>query len=81
MYSTSKKVKLKKAKANKWLQDHTKISKSFGVLLLIAAFVLSTMLYGIGAGIFVAFILLMTIGGLIVVLSPLLIKATTNARK
>ena len=80
-YSSSKRAKLNHTIIDRWLQDHTKISQPFGVLLLIAAFVLSAKLYGIGAGIFVAFILLMTIGSLIVVLSPLLIKATANARK
>lgn len=77
LYSTSKRAKLNNTKVDLWLQNYTKISKLSGALLLIAAFGLSVILYGIGAGIFVAFILLMTIGSLIVVLSPLLLKTTT----
>lgn len=77
LYSTSKRAKLNNTKVDLWLQNHTKISKLSGVSLLIAAFGLSVILYGIGAGIIVVFILLMTIGSLIVVLSPLLLKTTT----
>lgn len=77
LYSTSKRAKLNNTKVDLWLQNHTKICRPFGILLLIVAFVLSAILYGIGAGIFVAFVLLMTIGSLIVVLSPLLLKTTT----
>lgn len=81
LYSTSKRAKLNNTKIDLWLQDHTKISKLSGALFLIAAFGLSVILYGIGAGIFVALILLMTIGSLIVALSPLLLKKQHNACK
>lgn len=71
LYSTSKKAILNTTKVDVWLQNHPKVSKILGLILIAGSFGLLMNYYGIGAGIFIAFIILITIGGLVIILIPL----------
>ncbi len=74
LYNTSKRAVLNNTKFDLWLQKHRKFSKLAGVVLLLAAHILSCLHYGTAAGIFVALIILMTLGSLIILLFPLMVK-------
>jgi hypothetical protein len=74
LYNTSKKAVLNNTKLDLWLQKHRKFSKLTGVVLLLAAHVLSCLHYGTAAGIFMALIILMTIASVIILLFPLMVK-------
>lgn len=71
-YNTSKKADLNRSDILEiWVQDHHQVSKYIGCLLFIVAVVLSILYFGVGSGIFSFFVILMTVGSLIVLLSPL----------
>ncbi|HBK70953.1 MAG TPA: hypothetical protein DDZ39_04725 [Flavobacteriaceae bacterium] len=74
LYNTSKRAKLNDYIFDKWIQSHQKKSKPIGLLLLISAFIILIQYYGIAVGIFSGFIILMTISGLVIILTPLLCK-------
>ncbi|MGS2741186.1 hypothetical protein [Sinomicrobium sp. M5D2P17] len=72
LYNTSKRAMLSRSlKIEKWMQVHGRESKAVGLSLLFIALVLSVFHYGIGAGIFAFFVILMTLGSLIVIVTPL----------
>lgn len=70
LYSASKRRYLNRL--DKLLQNHAKVSKPIGLLLLISPFILLIRAYGFTAGIFIAIISLITISSLVVILAPLL---------
>lgn len=74
LYNTSKKAKLNITKVDKWLQHYPKISKLISLILITGSFGLLMNYYGIGAGIFISFIILMTIGSMIIIITPLFSK-------
>jgi Mg/Co/Ni transporter MgtE len=73
-YNTSKRAKLNSTKVDRWLQNHTLISAIIGFVSLVYSFGMLINYFGIAAGIFIGFIVLMTIGSLVIVLSPLISK-------
>lgn len=72
LYNTSEKAVLQKDIVSVWLQRNRFFSKIGGICSLLIAFVLLAFEQGIGAGILTGFILLMTVGCLIIILSPLI---------
>ncbi len=72
LYNTSEKALLRKDRVSVWLQRNRSFSKVIGIFCLLVSFALLAMEQGIGAGILTGFILLMTVGCLIVILSPLI---------
>lgn len=72
LYNTSKKAVLQKDRVSVWLQANRGVSKSLGIFCLLISFVLLVIEQGIGTGILTGFILLMTVGSLIIILSPLI---------
>ncbi|WP_146746557.1 hypothetical protein [Sinomicrobium soli] len=71
-YNTSRRAVLSKSlRIEKWLQVHTAESKIAGSCMLFAGLSLSVLYYGTGAGIFAFFVILMTLGSLVVIVSPL----------
>ncbi|MEN7548794.1 hypothetical protein AAG747_12810 [Rapidithrix thailandica] len=71
-YNTSKKADLNRSgKLELWVQNHLQYSKYIGSFLLIVTLVVSIIHFGVGSGIFAFFVTLMTVGSLIIVLSPL----------
>lgn len=71
LYNTSSKVGFNTNSLRIWLKEHVFLSKVGGLLLLIASFYTFTTQYGVGAGIFIALVLLMVISSLIILLFPL----------
>ncbi|MEQ6118913.1 hypothetical protein [Reichenbachiella sp. MALMAid0571] len=71
LYRTSKRVEFKPSKAQRWVYNNTKLTRSVGLVLLLVSFCLLSTHYGIGAGIFMAMIVLMTIASLVIIISPL----------
>ncbi|MCX2679547.1 hypothetical protein OOZ15_06285 [Galbibacter sp. EGI 63066] len=71
LYSTSKRAVLNKAPLDLWLQQKGKFLKPIGIFLLCLAAVLIILDQGFASGLFFWFIILMTLGSLIVLLSPL----------
>lgn len=55
----------------KWFKHHPKPAKATGLLLLIISVVPVVATYGTGSGILMWFISLMTVGSLVILLSPL----------
>jgi len=72
LYTTSKKMDAPRLFGfeNQLLQNKA-VSKIIGLLLLILSCVLTVIVFGLGAGIFLFFINLMTVASLIVLLAPL----------
>ncbi|MGC3945507.1 MAG: hypothetical protein QM762_13490 [Chryseolinea sp.] len=71
LYNSSKRAELRRDAFSVWLQKPARwIAPTAGVLLLVS-FILITTLKGFGAGIFLAFVSVMTTASLIVILSPL----------
>lgn len=73
-YSTSKRAKLNNTKVDIWLQNSPKVANAIGWGCIIGGFYVLIHHLGIGAGIFTAIIILMTVGSLIIVVSPLISK-------
>lgn len=74
LYNTSERALLNTTKVDKCLQKHPKTSSLSGFMLIGCSFGLAMNYYGIGAGTLLTFIVLMTIGSLVVVVSPLISK-------
>lgn len=74
LYNTSSRAILNNTKLDLWLQAHPKFSKPAGLVLILLAHILSGFHYGLAAGIFMALIILMTIGSLTILLIPFLVK-------
>ncbi|MBC9795972.1 hypothetical protein [Sinomicrobium weinanense] len=71
-YQASKKALLSRTlRVEQWMQANRKQSRVVGLLFLLMAVVLSVFYYGFGAGVFAFFVILMTVGSLIVLLAPL----------
>lgn len=72
LYYTSKKTYVSYDKGfEQWIKKNTRSTKYFGLLLLLSAFFVLLLEQAIGSGTLIYFILLMTIGSLIIILSPL----------
>lgn len=76
LYNTSQRAILSKDTFSVWLQGRTLFSKVAGISLLVLSFVLLVIAQGLGTGIFIAFLSLMTCGSLIVLFIPLKSKNT-----
>ena len=72
LYNTSHKAVLQKDRVSVWLQRNRNWSKVIGIFCLLLSFALLVTEQGIGAGILTGCILLMTVGSLIIILSPLI---------
>lgn len=71
-YQTSKKTELHRSeRLARWFGANEKPAKSYGLVLLAMALALSIVQLGIGSGIFAFLCILMLIGSLVVLLSPL----------
>lgn len=71
-YQTSKKALHHRAeKSATWFEQHEKPAKIYGVILLGIALSLSIYQFGVGSGIFAFLGILMLIGSLVVLVSPL----------
>lgn len=71
LYSTSQKAMLSQGVVSKWLQRNRNFARVIGIVCLLLAFILLVFAQGVGAGILTGFIFLMTIGCLVILLSPL----------
>ena len=72
LYSTSKRAKLTlQYDFQKWVIENQKNSKIIGLTLLIVSAILSMFFLGFGAGLFSFLVVIMTIGSLVVLISPL----------
>lgn len=72
LYNTSSRAIInKESNFNKWIQFNPLPGEYLGVGLLIFAYLLFCVVYGIGGGILLATVTLMTIGSLVVLLHPL----------
>ncbi len=72
LYSTSKKTTLRPVlNFEKWIDMSLKSTQVIAISLLFVAYLLSIYLDGMGSGTLLFFIVLMTIGSLIIVLVPL----------
>jgi hypothetical protein len=72
LYNTSNKAVLQKDRVSVWLQYNHGLAKVLGIFFLLASFALLVAEQGIGAGVLTGYILLMTVGSLIIILSPLI---------
>ena len=71
-YNTSKKtVKYDPKKSNIWIDKNIQLTKKTAFILLIISIILNIYLFGFGAGILIFFVILMTLGGLIILLFPM----------
>ena len=72
LYITSEKMDTPKPLGfENQMAQHKSASKIIGIVLLIIACILTVYIFGLGAGIFLFFIYLMTFASLIVLLTPL----------
>lgn len=72
LYNTSKKAQLYTIfKIEKWFQKNERKGKIIGLGLLLIPIIILTLYRGLGAGILIWFILLMTIGSLTIIISPI----------
>lgn len=72
LYNTSKKVKLKRSfLLEEIAQKNPKYSKITGMSLISLALIGSILYWGMGAGIFAFFVVLMTVGSAVVLMAPL----------
>jgi hypothetical protein len=72
LYNTSEKALLRKDRISIWLQRNRSLSKVVGIFCLLTSFALFAMEQGMGAGILTGFILLMTVGSMIIIVFPLI---------
>lgn len=71
-YNTSKKtVKHNYNKLENWIDENIQLTKIIATILLIISLILNIYVFGFGAGSLLFFILFMTIGSLIIILTPL----------
>lgn len=71
LYNTSKRAGLRRDIFSTWLQQHMLFSKITGLILLFVSFSTLIATEGLGVGIFIGFLALMTFGSLIILLVPL----------
>ncbi|WP_335966661.1 hypothetical protein [Galbibacter sp. PAP.153] len=71
LYSSSKRAVLNQSKFDLWLQEKYSPLKATGLLLITIALGVAILHKGFASGIFYWFIILMTLGSLIVLVSPL----------
>ncbi len=70
-YNTSKKVKYNSKKTENWINENIQLTKIIAAILLIISIILNIYLFGFGAGSLLFIIVFMTIGSLIIILTPL----------
>ena len=71
-YNTSKKtVKHNYNKLENWIDENIQLTIIIATILLIISLILNIYVFGFGAGSLLFFILFMTIGSLIIILTPL----------
>lgn len=71
-YNTSERsVKSHVLGFEKWIQKKKGLAKTTGMVMLIIAYLILLFYYGIGTGTLLFFIILMTFGSLIILLTPL----------
>ena len=72
LYLTSKRVVMdSQLPIEQWVSKHDYLAKATGLILLFCTLALSMTGFGVGSGIFLFFILLMTIGSFVIILAPL----------
>ncbi|AWW32817.1 hypothetical protein DN752_23220 [Echinicola strongylocentroti] len=72
LYNTSKKAQLHQThRLEIWAHHYPNQSKVIGLLLFLVGLLIAVFDSGLGAGIFTFFVLLMTIGSLVVVVTPI----------
>lgn len=72
LYNTSEKAVLHNSFfLERWVQDHRLQGKYLECDLLLLALILSIPFFGVGAGIFLYFVILMTVASAIILLAPL----------
>lgn len=72
LYNTSKRADLSRSFfIELWVQDNPKAGKAMGLSLNFIALVISLFYFGIGSGIFLFFVILMTVASLVVLIAPL----------
>ena len=72
LYSTSKRAKLiLQYDFQKWITENQKSGKIIGLSLIIVSLLISILSLGFGSGIFSFLVILMTMGSLVVLISPL----------
>jgi hypothetical protein len=74
LYNSSKRAHLSNDTFSVWLQGRTLLSKIAGLILLVIAFLLFIVAEGLGVGVFIGFLVLMTVGSLIVLVAPLKLR-------
>ena len=74
LYNTSARAHLRQDQVSLWLQRHTILSRTLGVLMLAGSLATFVMCCGFGSGLLFGFITLMTAGSLVTLLSPLTIR-------
>ncbi|MEL4308024.1 DUF3325 family protein [Joostella sp. CR20] len=70
-YSTSKRAVLNNSKIDLWLQQKYSPLKLTGLLLLIISLGITILVKGFGAGTLLWIVILMTVGSLVVLITPL----------
>ena len=70
-YNTSKRAQPVNGKVREWAKKHPKIANGIGVACLLAGLAFAVAAFGLGAGIFSYLVLLMLLGSLTVLVSPL----------
>ncbi|UXP32343.1 hypothetical protein N6H18_18550 [Reichenbachiella agarivorans] len=71
-YLTSKKAQIARSlPIEKWMHNHAPIAKVIGTVLLFLSLSVSISLWGVGSGSLFFFIILMTLGSLVTIISPL----------
>src|SRR5690606_18341393 len=72
LYNTSKKIELSQSLfIERWAQNRLTTGKVTGWLLFTIALIISIIYFGVGVGIFLFTVVLMTVASLIVLLAPL----------
>jgi len=71
LYNTSKRAVLQKNSMTLYIQKYSTFSKSVGLLLSLFSICWFVYEFGLGIGLFYAFVLFMTLGSLLVILLPL----------
>lgn len=72
LYNTSLRADRRQDKLSLWLHNRPALSKLLGSSLTVASFAVFIAAYGFGSGTLFGFVTLMTIGSLIVLLSPMI---------
>lgn len=74
LYNASKRAQVRNDAFSVWLQGHALFSKISGLMLLAISFALFIVGEGLGVGVFIGFLTLMTVGSLIVLFAPLKLR-------